>query len=75
MKIGFLLEPGKKLPPALRGAMTRGTRHSKVSLSLLQYPDGSFEVMAASRNALKPDELARMLEAVKAAEAAGNGAV
>lgn len=68
MKIAFFTEPGKKLPPALRGVVHRGTRHSKVALSLLQYPDGSFEVVDASRNLLKPDELERMLAEAKAAE-------
>jgi hypothetical protein len=68
MKIAFFAKPGKKLPSALRGVVNRGTRHSKIGLSLLQYPDGSFEVVDASRNLLKPDELDRMLAEVKAAE-------
>ncbi|MFM0057079.1 hypothetical protein PQR64_15765 [Paraburkholderia phytofirmans] len=65
MKIAFFTEPGKKLPSSLRGVVNRGTRHSKIGLSLLQYPDGSFEVVDASRNLLKPDELERMLSDLK----------
>ncbi|MEX3982789.1 hypothetical protein AB4Y45_27835 [Paraburkholderia sp. EG287A] len=61
MKIAFLAEAGKQLPSALSGPVRGGTKYAKVALSLLQYPDGSFSVVSASRDLLKPEELERTL--------------
>lgn len=68
MKVAFFAEPGKQLPRALRVGALRGTRYAKVSLTLLQSPDGTFEITGASRSVIKPEELERLKAAVLAAE-------
>ncbi|WP_176058103.1 hypothetical protein [Paraburkholderia sp. BCC1876] len=70
MKISFFIEPGKTLPAALRPYGSMRHRHAVVGMTLLQNPDGSFEIVAASRNAIDDEQVTRMKESIAGIDAA-----
>ncbi|WP_321853872.1 hypothetical protein [Paraburkholderia tropica] len=65
MKIGFFTEKGKSLPTALTESGHRGSGYAKIGMTLLRYPDGTFELVTVSRDPLKGEEIARMQEWAK----------